>query len=167
LLDEEAERARIRKTVETIARVVGKRPVGWYCRYGPGLNTRRLIVEEGGFLYDSDSYNDELPYWVDVNGKSHLVVPYSLTNNDAKFIRGGMSTGQEFFEFLRASFDMLYREGTSAPKMMSVGLHLRIIGHPGRAEGLERFLDYVIRHEDVWICRRMDIARHWHEHHSR
>ena len=137
-------------------------PAGWYCRYGPSLNTRSLVVEHGGFLYDSDAYNDELPYWTQVSGKSHLVVPYGLAMNDAKFIRGGMATANDFFEYLRDSFDMLYREGG---RMMSVGLHLRLSGHPGRAAGVERFLDHIMQFEDVWVCRRDAIARHWHEHH--
>jgi peptidoglycan/xylan/chitin deacetylase (PgdA/CDA1 family) len=164
-LDEERER--IRRTVESIARTVGRRPDGWYCRYGPSLNTRALIEEEGGFLYDSDAYNDELPYWLRRTpaSKPHLVVPYGLAINDAKFMRGSLATAQQFFEFLRDSFDMLHREGATAPRMMSVGLHMRVAGHPGRAAGLERFLDHVRRHEDVWVCRRADIARHWHAHH--
>jgi putative urate catabolism protein len=165
LLSEEEERERIRRTVASLTRTIGERPLGWYCRYGPSVNTRRLVVEEGGFLYDSDAYNDELPYWTSVGKKPHLVIPYGLVNNDAKFIRGAMATGNDFFEYLRDSFDMLYREGDDAPKMMSVGLHLRLIGHPGRAIGIERFLDHVLKHDDVWICRRADIARHWHAHH--
>jgi allantoinase len=165
-LSEADERERIRRTVESITQTLGRRPEGWYCRYGPGLNTRRFIVEEGGFLYDSDAYNDELPYWLGSVAKPHLVVPYSLANNDAKFMRGGMSTAQQFFEYLRDSFDMLYREGATAPKMMSVGLHLRVAGHPGRAVGLERFLDHVSAHRDVWVCQRSDIARHWHAQHA-
>lgn len=165
LLSEVDERDRIRRTVDSITRTVGERPNGWYCRYGPSLNTRRLVMEEGGFLYDSDAYNDELPYWVPGPQRPHLIVPYGLAINDAKFIRGGMSTAQQFFEYLRDSFDMLYREGHSAPRMMSVGLHLRVAGHPGRAAGLERFLDHVAQHEGVWVCRRADLARHWHLHH--
>ena len=165
-LTEAEERERIRRTVESLTRSLGERPLGWYCRYGPGLNTRRLLQEEGGFLYDSDAYNDELPYWLPAADKPHLVVPYSLANTDAKFIRGGMSTGNQFFEYLRDSFDMLYREGKTAPKMMSVGLHLRVAGHPGRAAGLERFLDHVAQFEGVWVTRRVDIARHWHTQHA-
>ncbi|CAB3934648.1 allantoinase PuuE [Achromobacter insolitus] len=161
----EEERERIRRTVESITRTVGSRPLGWYCRYGPSLNTRALLAEEGGFLYDSDTYNDELPYWTEVGGKPHLLVPYGLANNDAKFIRGGMATGQDLFEYLRDAFDMLYEEGAAAPKMMSVGLHLRLVGQPGRAAGLARFLDHVSAHDDVWVCRRADIARHWHANH--
>jgi allantoinase len=164
-LTEDEERDQIARAVASIARTIGVPPVGWYCRYGPSTNTRRLLVEHGGFLYDSDAYNDELPYWTRVEGKNHLVVPYSLTNNDTKFIRGGMATGGDFFEFVRDAFDMLYREGATQPKMMSVGLHLRLIGHPGRAAGLERFLDYVAQHSGVWVCRRLDIAQHWHAQH--
>jgi allantoinase len=166
LLSEDEERERIRRTVASLTRTMGERPLGWYCRYGPSVNTRRLVVEEGGFLYDSDAYNDELPYWTVVAQKPHLVVPYGLVNNDAKFIRGGLATGNDFFEYLRDSFDMLYREGEHAPKMMSVGLHVRLAGHPGRAIGFERFLDHVLKHDRVWICRRADIARHWHANHS-
>ncbi|WP_029057271.1 allantoinase PuuE [Stappia stellulata] len=161
-LDEAQERERIARTHDAIRDLVGTPPAGWYCRYGPSLNTRSLVVEHGGFLYDSDAYNDELPYWTDVSGRRHLVVPYGLAMNDAKFIRGGMATANEFFEYLRDSFDMLYREGG---RMMSVGLHLRLSGHPGRAAGVERFLDHIMQFEDVWVCRRDAIARHWHEHH--
>ena len=159
-LTEAEERERIRRTVASIEASVGARPLGWYCRYGPSVNTRRLVAEEGGFLYDSDAYNDELPYYVQVHGRPHLVLPYGLANNDAKFIRGGMATGQDFFEYLKDAFDMLYREGAQRPRMMSVGLHLRLVGHP-RAAGLERFLDHVARQSGVWVCGRADIARHW------
>ncbi len=164
-LSEEQERMRIADTVRSIEKSIGSRPLGWYCRYGPSLNTRRLLVEEGGFLYDSDAYNDELPYWTGVDGKNHLVVPYGLVNNDAKFIRGGLSTGQQFFDYMRDALDMLLDEGLTSPKLMSVGLHLRLVGHPGRASGLKKFLDYVAKLDDVWICRREDIARHWMKNH--
>jgi peptidoglycan/xylan/chitin deacetylase (PgdA/CDA1 family) len=160
-LGEDEERERIRKTVASLTRTIGERPLGWYCRYGAGVNTRRLVVEEGGFLYDSDAYNDELPYWTTVSGKPHLIVPYGLVNNDAKFMRGAMATADDFFVYLRDAFDMLHAEGASAPKMMSVGLHTRIAGHPGRAAGLARFLDHVATRDAVWVCRRADIARHW------
>ncbi len=162
-LSEADERERIRRTVGTLARLVGERPYGWYCRYGPGINTRRLVVEEGGFLYDSDAYNDELPYWVKVGGRAHLVIPYSLTNNDARFVRGALATGSDFCEFLWDAVEMLCAEGAQQPKMMSIGLHLRLMGHPGRAAGLARFLDRLAARPDVWICRRIDIARHWYE----
>jgi putative urate catabolism protein len=160
-LTEEQEREHIRKAIESLATTVGARPLGWYCRYGPSVNTRRLIVEEGGFLYDSDAYNDELPYWVRVGGTPHLVVPYSLTANDTKFGSGGLFTADDYFAFVKDGFDLLYREGKTQPKMMSLGLHLRLIGHPSRAAGLERVLDYIGRHEGVWVTRRLDIARHW------
>jgi allantoinase len=165
-LHEATERARIARAVASLEATLGARPLGWYCRYGPGVNTRRLLVEEGGFLYDSDAYDDELPYWTEVSGRRHLVVPYSLVNNDAKFIRGALATADDFARFLGDAFDLLYREGREAPKMMSVGLHLRIMGHPGRAAALERFLDHVARHQGVWVCGRTDIARHWHAHHA-
>jgi allantoinase len=162
LLSEADERERIAKTVISLQSSTGAAPLGWYCRYGPGINTRRLIAEHGGFLYDSDAYNDELPYWTKVAGKPHLIVPYGLANNDAKFMRGAMATANDFFDYLRDAFDTLYAEGATAPKMMSVGLHLRIIGHPGRAAGLQRFLDYIKSKDKVWVCRRSEIARHWH-----
>jgi allantoinase len=161
LLGEEEEREHIRKAVLSLEQTVGARPLGWYCRYGPSLNTRRLVVEEGGFLYDSDAYDDELPYWTAVEGKPHLVVPYSLVNNDGKFATGIFSSSADYFEWHKDAFDMLYREGKTRPKMMSVGLHMRVIGHPARAVGLERFLDYIMKFEGVWIAPRIDIARHW------
>lgn len=164
-MTEEVERARIARAVDSIARSTGATPLGWYCRYGPSLNTRRLVVEHGSFLYDSDAYNDELPYWTRIGSTPHLVVPYGLVCNDAQFMRGGIATGDDFFALLRDTFDQLYREGETHPKMMSVGLHMRIAGHPGRATGVARFLDHVARHERVWICRRADIARHWHATH--
>lgn len=163
-LSEAEEREHIRRAVASLERTVGARPDGWYCRYGPSVNTRRLVVEEGGFLYDSDSYADELPWWVSVDGRGHLVVPYSLTHNDGKFA-GAIGTADDWFAFVRDGFDMLYAEGAAAPKMMSVGLHMRLIGHPARAAGLARLLDHVLRHEGVWVTRRIDIARHWAEAH--
>ena len=165
LLSEDEEREHIRKAVASLKQTVGDRPLGWYCRYGPSVNTRRLVVEEGGFLYDSDAYDDELPYWVTQSGKPHLVLPYSLAHNDAKFANGTFATSDDYFNYHRDAFDMLYREGATQPKMMSVGLHMRLIGHPARAAGLERFLDYVAKHENVWITRRVDIAKHWAETH--
>jgi len=158
---EDEERAHMRRAIEILTRLTGTRPLGWYTgRQSP--NTRRLVVEEGGFLYDADSYNDDLPYWVTVSGKGHLVVPYTMDNNDMKF--GGVqgfSTGEDFYTYLRDAFDVLYAEGAMAPKMMSVGLHMRLAGRPGRAAGLARFLDHVLKHDRVWVCRRIDIARHW------
>ncbi len=165
-MSEAQEREQMRMAVESIARTTGERPYGWYCRYAPSLNTRRLVVEEGGFLYDSDAYNDDLPYWVKVSGKDHLVVPYTLDVNDMKFaVAPGFSSPSGYFEYMRDAFDVLYREGKTHPKMMSIGLHARLAGRPGRTAALERFLDHVALHEDVWICRRVDIARHWIENH--
>ncbi|HKU99421.1 MAG TPA: allantoinase PuuE [Vineibacter sp.] len=159
-LTEAEEREHIQKAIASLQKTVGERPLGWYCRYGPSVNTRRLLAEEGGFLYDSDSYADELPFWQTVDGKAHLVVPYSLTTNDGKYA-GWMGTSDQWFSFVRDAFDMLYAEGAQHPKMMSVGLHMRLIGHPARAAGLQRLLDHVMRHKDVWVTRRIDIARHW------
>ena len=163
-LDEDEEREHIRRAVESLERTVGRRPEGWYCRYGPSVNTRRLLVEEGGFLYDSDAYNDELPYWVGVGGRPHLVVPYSLAHNDGKFA-GAIATGGQFHEFLRESVDFLRDEGRASPRMMSVGLHMRLAGHPARAAGLARRLDHVRGCGDVWVTTRGAIARHWVRHH--
>lgn len=162
---EEVERAHIRQAIAAIERTCGIRPVGWYTgRVSP--RTRRLVIEEGGFLYDSDAYNDDLPYWIEYRGEFHLVIPYTLDNNDMKFsVPPGFAGGEDFYRYLRDAFDCLYREGATQPKMMSVGLHCRLVGRPGRAEALRRFLDYVQSHTDVWICRRMDIARHWHAQH--
>lgn len=160
-VDEATEREHLARAVEAIERLTGERPPGWYTgRDSP--NTRRLVVEHGGFLYDADSYADDLPYWVTVSGRDHLVVPYTLDCNDMRFATpAGFATGDDFFAHLRDAFDVLYREGERAPKMMSVGLHCRLAGRPARAAALERFLDHVQRHERVWICRRVDIARHW------
>jgi putative urate catabolism protein len=161
-MGEEQERTEMHRAVTSIEQTIGERPYGWYCRYAPSENTRRLVVEEGGFLYDSDAYNDDLPYWVRVGAKAHLVIPYTLDANDMKFsVPPGFSSPSGFFEYLRDTFDVLYREGKTQPKMMSVGLHARLAGRPGRAAALERFLDYVLEHDGVWICRRVDVARHW------
>jgi len=160
LLSEEEEREHIRRAIQSLKQTVGDRPAGWYCRYGPSVNTRRLLVEEGGFTYDSDYYGEELPFWQTVAGKPHLVVPYSLTNNDGKYA-AGMVNSDQWFGLVRDAFDVLYREGATAPKMMSVGLHQRLIGHPGRIAGLWRFLDHVQKHSGVWVTGRLDIAKHW------
>jgi putative urate catabolism protein len=160
-VDEGVEREHLARAVETIAKLTGERPLGWYTgRDSP--NTRRLVVEHGGFLYDADSYADDLPYWVKVGGRDHLVVPYTLDCNDMRFATpAGFASGEDFFVHLRDAFDQLWREGERAPKMMSVGLHCRLAGRPARAAALERFLDHVQRHDRVWICRRVEIARHW------
>ena len=166
-MDEATEREHIEKAIESIRRLTGDRPHGWYCRYAPSDNTRRLLVEEGGFLYDSDSYSDDLPYWERVAGKDHLVIPYTLDTNDVKFgAPASYGSGHDFFNHLKDSFDQLYEEGADAPKMLSVGLHTRLVGRPGRARALARFLDHVLSHSDVWVTRRVDIARHWIAHHS-
>jgi len=162
---EQVEREHMQKAIAAIERLTGQRPLGWYTGR-ISANTRRLVVEEGGFLYDSDAYNDDLPYWVQVAGKGHLVIPYTLDNNDMKFsVAPGFSAGQGYFEYLKDAFDVLYREGSRHPRMMSVGLHCRLVGRPGRFAALERFVDYVQGHKDVWLCRRVDIARHWREVH--
>ncbi len=166
LLDEAEEREHIKKAITSLKKLTGDRPLGWYCRYAPSLNTRRLIVEEGGFLYDSDAYNDDLPYWVEVEGKSHLIIPYTLDNNDMKYcVAPGFNSGNDFYTYLKDAFDVLYAEGETSPKMMSVGLHARLAGKPGRIAALAKFIDYVQSHERVWICRRLDIANHWIKHH--
>ena len=162
-MDRDTEREEIRLAVESITRTTGHRPLGWYVRYGPSLNTRELLVEEGGFVYDSDSYSDDLPYYTNVNGKKWLVVPYSLEVNDTKFWRGGMISPSDFYETMRNAFDRLYYEGATHPKMMSIGLHCRITGRPARALALQNFLDYARGFPGVWFARRIDIARWWLE----
>lgn len=164
---EEVERAHMRRNVETIARLVGRSPVGWYTGR-PSPNTRRLVVETGGFLYDSDAYNDDLPYWTEVSGRRHLIIPYSFDNNDSRLQRGGdFSTGEEFFTYCRDAFEWLYRSGVEGrPRMMSVGLHGRIIGRPGRIGALARLIEHMQRHKGVWLCSRAAIAEHWRAHHA-
>lgn len=161
----EVEREHIQKAIAIHTQVTGQRPLGWYTgRISP--NTRKLVVEAGGFLYDSDSYCDDLPYWVMDYGEPHLVIPYTLDSNDMRFgTYQGFNSGEQFFNYLRDTFDVLYAEGEFAPKMMNIGLHCRLVGRPGRFAALMRFLDYIQSHDQVWICRRIDIARHWHEHH--
>lgn len=160
-LSEAEEREHIARAADSLERSTGVRPQGWYCRYGPSVNTRRLVVEHGGFVYDSDAYNDELPYYVDVDGHQQLVVPYSQAHNDTKYTNGLFASGNDYFDYHREAFDMLYAEGATSPKMMSIGLHCRLVGHPGRAMAVARLLDYIAGHEDVWVCRRIDIAQHW------
>jgi allantoinase len=172
-VDEATERAHIAQAMEILREAFGRAPLGWYTgRDSP--QTRRLLVEHGGLLYDSDSYADDLPYWTQVTLGAgsharrvpHLIVPYALDSNDMRFATAqGFNSGTQFFEYLKAAFDTLYREGDpsglDAPKMLSIGLHCRLIGRPGRVAALERFIDYVRQHERVWICRRVDVARHW------
>ncbi len=165
-MDRDAEREAIRKAVESIERTTGQRPLGWYTRYGPSINTRELVVEEGWFLYDCNAYNDDLPYYTEVKGKKWLVVPYSLEVNDTKFWRGGMSNPSDFYETMRNTFDRLYYEGATHPKMMSIGLHCRIAGRPSRAVALQQFLEYAKGFSNVWFTRRVDIARWWLQNYS-
>jgi len=165
-IPEDIEREHMAKAIDIHTRVTGSRPLGWYTGR-TGVNTQRLVQEAGGFLYDADSYADDLPYWVKTPaGKPHLVVPYTLDTNDMRFASPqGFNSGEQFFSYLRDAFDVLYAEGEATPKMLSIGLHCRLIGRPGRIASLEKFIDYVNNHADVWLCRRIDIARHWHKHH--
>jgi len=160
------EKKHMKLVIKTIKKIFGTRPLGWYTgRCSP--NTRDLVFEEGGFLYDSDSYNDDLPYWETRNKKKQLIIPYTLDNNDMRFATNqGFNTGEHFFTYLKDSFDALYEEGKNNPKMMSVGLHCRLIGRPGRIQSLKKFLDYILSHKDVWICKRIDIANHWIKNYS-
>ena len=164
-VDEAMEREHIERAIAIHTQVIGSRPLGFYQgRVSP--NTRRLVVEEGGFLYDADSYSDDLPYWTQDYGRPHLVIPYTLDTNDMRFATyQGFNSGDQFYTYLKDAFDVLYAEGETAPKMLSIGLHCRLSGRPARAAALARFLDYVQQHSDVWVCRRVDIARHWHQHH--
>jgi allantoinase len=164
LLDEATEREEIAQAFETIHRLIGRAPEGWYCRYAPSPVTRRLLVEHGGFSYDSDAYNDELPYWVSVADQPHLVVPYSLVTNDAKLVGGPLVTGRAFGQFLIDAFEELASEAAVHPRMMSVGMHARILGQPGRIGGLRAFIDHIENREDAWICRRGDLVTHWRAH---
>jgi peptidoglycan/xylan/chitin deacetylase (PgdA/CDA1 family) len=168
LLDRETERERMRLAIESIERTCGERPLGWYCRYSPSVNTRELVVEEGGFVYDADAYNDDLPYFVEVKGKRHLVVPYTLTYNDGRYVLPqGYGGPTDFFDTCRRGLDELRREGQAGyPKMMSVGLHSRWAGQAGRTSALREFIEYALEQGDVWFARRIDIARWWLEHHE-
>ncbi|MFE5476999.1 allantoinase PuuE [Nocardia sp. NPDC056541] len=166
LIDRDIERADMAEAIRILTELTGSAPLGWYTgRDSP--NTRELVVEQGGFVYDSDSYADDLPYWTEVRGQSHLVVPYTLDTNDMRFASpAGFANGEEFYAHLRDAFDVLYREGAEdTPKMLSVGLHCRIAGRPARTAALERFLDHVQSHDRVWITRRIDIAEHWRKVH--
>ncbi|MBK3737003.1 allantoinase PuuE [Azospirillum brasilense] len=160
-LPEAVEREHMLRAIEVHTRVTGSRPLGWYLgRCSP--NTWKLVSEEGGFLYNADSYADDLPYWDDRFGRPQLIVPYTLDANDMRFATNqGFNTGEQFFTYLKDSFDVLYAEGEDQPKMMSVGLHCRLVGRPGRAAALARFLDYVRGHDKAWVATRLDIARHW------
>ncbi|MEM5527329.1 allantoinase PuuE [Gammaproteobacteria bacterium AS21] len=164
-MDIDEEQAHLDKAIAIIKQITGERPLGWYTGRN-STNTRPLVMQEGGFLYDSDAYDDDLPYWLNNNGKGHLVIPYTLDINDMRFAtQQGFNSGEQFYQYLKDSFDTLYAEGEHSPKMMSVGLHCRLVGRPGRIAALERFIAYVSSHQDVWITRRIDIARHWHKEH--
>ncbi|MEC7118734.1 MAG: allantoinase PuuE [Pseudomonadota bacterium] len=161
MVDESVERAHIQQATEILTQLMGEPPLGWYTgRDSP--NTRRLLVEQGGYLYDADSYADDLPYWNYEHQQPHLVIPYALDTNDMRFTSSpGFAHSEPFFQYLKDAFDCLYQEGETQPKMLSIGLHSRIIGRPARIVALTRFLDYIMTHDRVWICRRVDIARHW------
>ena len=180
-MSEEEERAQLKEAIRIHTEATGERPLGWYTGRS-SENSLKLVMEDGGFLYSSDSYADDLPYWVTSDGsgrggsgkveeaedaasrKPHLIIPYTLDANDMRFINPqGFSDGEPFYRYLRDSFDVLYAEGETAPKMMTIGLHCRLTGRPGRLAGLKRFLDHVQKHDHVWVARRVDIARHWHE----
>ncbi len=165
-VDEKIEREHMQKAIKIHRDVTGERPRGWYLgRCSP--NSHRIAAEEGGFDYNADSYADDLPYWDRSYGEPQLMVPYTLDANDMRFATPqGFNSGQQFYDYLKDTFDVLYAEGESRPKMMSVGLHCRLAGRPGRAAALARFLDYLQTREQVWIARRIDIADHWREHHA-
>lgn len=159
-ISEAEERRHIQLTIDIIKRICGKHPAGWYTGR-VSQNSRRLLIDAGSFLYLSDAYNDDLPYWTS-DSPPQLIIPYTLVNNDLRYLQAnGFSTGDDFFHALKDSFDQLWREGEQKPKLMSIGLHGRISGHPARTMALVRFLDYLLTHEAVWICRREEIARHW------
>ena len=162
-INEDIEKEHIIKSYETIKSIFGEYPLGWYTgRTSP--NTRRLVVENTNVIYDSDSYSDDLPYWEKINDKQHLIIPYTLDNNDMRFATNqGFNSGEQFFQYLKDSFDCLYKEGETNPKMMSIGLHCRLIGRPGRIQSLLKFLDYIQQFKDVWICKRNEIAEHWYQ----
>ncbi len=168
-LTREEERQHIQRAIESIRRTCGERPLGWYCRYGPSVNTRALLVEEGGFVYDSDAYNDDLPYFTEVNGTRHLVVPYNaLPYNDVRYVLAqGYGSPTDFFDYCKRGLDEFRREGAQGyPKMMSIGLHPRWVGQPGRISALRDFVEYALGKGDVWFTRRIDIARWWLEHYE-
>ena len=160
------EKKHMKQAIKSIKKIFGERPLGWYTgRCSP--NTRDLVFEDGGFLYDSDSYSDDIPYWEYRKNKKQLIIPYTLDNNDMRFATNqGFNSGDQFFTYLKDSFDALYEEGKYNPKMMSVGLHCRLIGRPGRIQALKKFLNYVLQFKDIWICKRIDIAKHWIKNYS-
>jgi len=161
-VSERVEREHMSRAIDIHKRLTGQRPLGWYTgRTSP--NTRRIVADDGGFLYDADDYSDDLPFWTVVNRRPHLIVPYTLEANDMRFSGTGLNTGEQFYSYLKDAFDVLYEEGQDRPKMLSIGLHCRIVGRPGKMAGLERFLRYALGHQDVWFARRVEIAKHWRE----
>ena len=163
---EAEERAHLAESIRIHTSATGERPLGWYAGRN-SVNTLRAVLDEGGFLYSSDSYADDLPYWINGPKGPHLIIPYTLDANDMRFVNPqGFGEGSEFFSYLKDAFDVLHAEGERCAKMMSVGLHCRLAGRPGRAGALMRFLDYIGQRNDVWIARRIDIARHWHREHK-
>lgn len=169
-MDEATEKAHLEKAIEIIKKLTGESPQGWYTgRDSP--NTRRLVADNGGFIYDSDNYGDDLPFWTEVeksNGETapHLIVPYTLDTNDMRFATPqGFNSGEQFFQYVKDAFDVLYEEGDESPKMLSIGLHCRLMGRPGRFKALQKFLDHIQSHDNVWIARRIDIAKHWMQEH--
>lgn len=161
----ETEREHMAKAMEILTRICGAPPLGWYTGR-TSENTRKLVAEHGGFLYDSDDYSDDLPFWSRLIDGPHLIVPYTLDANDMRFASPqGFNSGDQFFAYLKDAFDTLYEEGAKSPRMMSIGLHCRLAGRPGRFASLKRFLDHVLKHDKAWVCRRIDIARHWHQRH--
>jgi peptidoglycan/xylan/chitin deacetylase (PgdA/CDA1 family) len=159
---EAEERAHLAEAIRIHTEATGERPLGWYTGRN-SVNTLKAILDEGGFLYSSDSYADDLPYWVKGPKGPHLIIPYTLDANDMRFVNAqGFGGGDQFFTYLKDSFDVLYAEGETSPKMMSIGLHCRVVGRPGRAASLMRFLDYIMKHERVWVPTRLQIAQHWH-----
>ena len=164
-MPESTEREHLEKAMEILTRICGSRPLGWYTGR-TSENTRKLVADHGDFLYDADDYSDDLPFWSRLVSGPHLIVPYTLDANDMRFAAfQGFNSGDQFFCYLKDAFDTLYEEGAKAPKMMSIGLHCRLVGRPGRFASLKRFLDYVLKHDKAWVCRRIDIARHWHTRH--
>ncbi len=165
-IEESIESDHLYKSIEILEKMIGTRPLGWYTGRD-SENTRKLVAQEGGFLYDSDAYNDDLPYFSsEITDKKHLVIPYTMDTNDMRFVFGGFNHSDEFFNYLKDSFDCLYEEGQTSPKMMNIGMHCRILGKPGRFQAIKRFLEYVKQFDDVWFCKRIDIANHWHKNFS-
>jgi len=164
-MDKQEERQHLHKAIEILQGITGERPLGWYTgRNSP--NTRELVAEEGGFLYDSDDYSDDLPFWNTDYDKPQLVIPYTLDTNDMRFATNqGFHTSEQFFQYLKDAFDVLYEEGAHSPKMLSIGMHCRLLGRPARFKAIQRFLAYTKQFPDIWYARRVDIARHWYQHH--